>query len=47
MAWGTRSRERWIVSYGPDGKIKLFNGSLGTVQLLADVTGYFIGGTPQ
>ena len=32
-----------VLPVGPDGKIKLLNGSPGTVQLLADVTGYFIG----
>ena len=36
-----------VLPVGPDGKVKLFNGSAGSVQLLADVTGYFIGGTPQ
>ena len=35
-----------VVPVGADGKIQLFNGSAGTVQLLADVTGYIIGGTP-
>jgi hypothetical protein len=35
-----------VVPVGADGKIQLFNGSGGTVQLLADVTGYIIGGTP-
>ena len=36
-----------VVPVGADGKIPLFNGSTGTVQLLADVTGYIIGGTPM
>src|SRR5664280_2020703 len=35
-----------VVPVGADGKIQLFNGSGGTVQLLADVTGYILGGTP-
>ena len=35
-----------VVPVGADGKIQLFNGSAGTVQLLADVTGYIIAGTP-
>jgi len=35
-----------IVPVGADGKIQLFNGSTGTVQLLADVAGYILGGTP-
>ncbi len=33
-----------IVPIGTDGKINLFNGSVGTVQLVADVAGYFLGG---
>jgi len=36
-----------IVPVGADGKIQLFNGSGGTVQLLADVTGYIIGTAPS
>ena len=35
-----------IVPVGADGKIQLFNGSNGTVQLLADVAGYYRAGTP-
>ena len=35
-----------VVPVGADGKIQLFNGSTGTVQLVADVTGYILGGTP-
>ncbi|HEY5148259.1 MAG TPA: polysaccharide deacetylase family protein, partial [Mycobacterium sp.] len=35
-----------VVPVGADGKIQLFNGSGGTVQLIADVTGYILGGTP-
>ena len=34
-----------IVPVGADGKIRLFNGSAGTTQILADVTGYFLLGT--
>jgi hypothetical protein len=30
-----------------DGTVRLYNGSSGTVQLLADVSGYYLGGTPQ
>ncbi len=33
-----------IVPVSADGKITLYNGSSGTVQLLADVAGYFLGG---
>lgn len=32
---------------GPDGKISLFNGSKTAVDLVIDVQGYFVGGTPQ
>jgi tetrahydromethanopterin S-methyltransferase subunit H len=32
-----------VVPVGADGKIQLFNGSGGTVQLIADVTGYILG----
>ena len=35
-----------IVPVGADGKIRVFNGSGGTVQLLADVAGYYLSGTP-
>src|SRR5664279_5706164 len=35
-----------IVPVGTDGKIQLFNGSAGTVQLVVDVTGYTLAGTP-
>ncbi|MET3176384.1 UNVERIFIED_ORG: alpha-tubulin suppressor-like RCC1 family protein [Arthrobacter sp. UYCu721] len=34
------------VPVGADGKVTLFNRSGGTVQLIADVSGYFIAGTP-
>lgn len=33
-----------MVPVGSDGKIQLYNGSTGTVQLVADVAGYVIGG---
>ena len=33
-----------IVPVGPDGKIQLYNGSGGTVQLIADVAGYILSG---
>ena len=36
-----------IVPVSADGKIDLFNGSSGTVQLLADVAGYYLAGVPS
>jgi len=36
-----------VVPVGADGKIQLYNGSPGTVQLIADVTGYIIGTAPS
>jgi glucose/arabinose dehydrogenase len=33
------------VALGADGKVTLLNGSFGTVQLIADVAGYYLGGT--
>ena len=30
-----------IVPVGADGKIRLYNGSPGTVQLIADIAGYY------
>ncbi|WP_427129311.1 hypothetical protein [Pseudarthrobacter sp. S9] len=35
------------VPVGADGKVTLFNRSSGTSQLIADVTGYYITGTPS
>jgi hypothetical protein len=35
-----------IAPVGADGKVALYNGSAGTVQLLADVSGYFLSGVP-
>ena len=32
-----------IVPVGPNGAIRLHNGSGGTVQLIADVSGYHLG----
>jgi len=32
---------------GVDGKVTLFNRSLGTTHLIADVAGYYIAGTPN
>jgi hypothetical protein len=32
-----------VVPVGADGKIQLYNGSPGTVHLVADVTGYILG----
>ncbi len=34
------------VKVGANGKVALYNGSSGTVQLVADVSGYYVGGTP-
>jgi hypothetical protein len=36
-----------IASVGADGKVALYNGSAGKVQLLADVSGYYLSGTPS
>ena len=36
-----------VVPIGPDALVTLFNGSKGTVQLLADLSGYFLAGTPS
>jgi hypothetical protein len=35
-----------IARVGSSGEVKLFNGALGSVHLVADVTGYFLDGTP-
>lgn len=35
-----------VVPVGADGKVSLFNGSTGTVQLVADISGYFLAGDP-
>jgi outer membrane protein assembly factor BamB len=35
-----------ITPVGAGGKVDLYNGSAGTVQLVADVTGYYLSGTP-
>ena len=35
------------VKLGTDGQVKLLNQSAGTVYLLADVVGYYVGGTPS
>jgi alpha-tubulin suppressor-like RCC1 family protein len=35
-----------IVPVGADGKVRLFNGSAGSVQLVADLAGYYLPGTP-
>ena len=35
-----------IAPVGSDGKIALYNGSSGTVQLVGDVAGYYLAGTP-
>jgi parallel beta-helix repeat protein len=35
-----------VVRVGPDGKVELYNGSSATVQLVADVSGYYLAGTP-
>src|ERR1700722_3719171 len=36
-----------IAPVGGDGKVDLFNGSTGTTQLIADVSGYYTSGTPS
>lgn len=36
-----------MVRLGTGGKILLYNGSFGLVQLLVDVSGYLSGGTPS
>jgi len=35
-----------VVAVGADGKVALFNGSTGTVHVLADISGYFLAGDP-
>jgi hypothetical protein len=35
-----------VAPVSADGKVDLFNGSIGTIQLVADVSGYFAGSTP-
>jgi hypothetical protein len=35
-----------VVPVGTDGKIKIFNGSSGAVDLLVDVAGYYLDGNP-
>lgn len=35
-----------IVKVGSNGAVRLFNNSRGTVQLVADVAGYYVAGTP-
>jgi hypothetical protein len=35
-----------VVPVGSDGKVTLYNGSAGTVQLIADEQGYLLGGDP-
>ncbi len=36
-----------VVKVGGNGKVQLKNGSAGTLQLIADVAGYYVGGTPS
>ncbi len=36
-----------IVPVGTDGKIKIFNGSPGAVDVIVDVAGYYTSGTPS
>ena len=36
-----------VVPLSSDGQIDLLNGAIGTVQVIADVTGYFVPGSPQ
>jgi hypothetical protein len=35
-----------VAPVGADGKVRLYNGSAGTVQLVADVSGYYLAGSP-
>ena len=35
-----------VVPVGADGKISLFNGSPGSVQLIGDIVGYYVSGAP-
>ncbi len=35
-----------VVKVSSDGKIMLYNGSEGSAQLIADITGYYLAGTP-
>jgi hypothetical protein len=35
-----------IAPVGSNGKVDLYNGSAGTVQLIADISGYYLAGTP-
>ena len=36
-----------IAPVGPNGRVALYNGSIGTVQLVADVSGYYRSGAPS
>ncbi|MDQ2839035.1 MAG: hypothetical protein M3Y89_16720, partial [Actinomycetota bacterium] len=36
-----------ITPVGPDGKITLYNGSTGPTDLIADIAGYYLSGTPS
>src|SRR5665648_704862 len=36
-----------IAPVGTNGKVALYNGSTGTVQLVADVSGYYVAGAPS
>lgn len=41
-----RTVPNWVtVAVGTSGRVSLYNGSSGTVQLVADVAGYYLGGT--
>jgi hypothetical protein len=35
-----------MVKVGADGKVNLYNGTGGTIQIVADVSGYYLAGTP-
>jgi len=35
-----------VVPVGEDGMVDLYNGSPGSTQLVADVAGYYLSGTP-
>jgi len=36
-----------VAPVGVNGKVDLFNGSGGTIQLIADVAGYYLSGAPS
>ena len=46
FATAQTTRKLTIVQVGATGKITLYNGSAGTVQLIADISGYYRAGSP-